>query len=418
MVAEDVLENNVNPEEETLGKDFVCMDLGGEKKTPTLKLYPEISKKCTSDYDELSFRVGRINEKKSFVVKDIKVFYEKLVAEDEYQITPNKSIFFDEDSLNEQDEELIRFAYNEKIEEDYGRGYSMIESKALAMSSPRYDGLFDRAETVKIDKNVYFKKDAEFDFLFECKRDDERNGYHFLYSFPVKVIEGAERIYYFDRTDFSMCGSSITDAKRRLIRKLKKYCAYPGERQDIFISNANKHELFDLIEKIEKLGMKVKGKPELSKDEANKPEVSYYFDADKENFFCKVGCKYGDEQYLIELNDFGIIKGQKNRKSNEYFEKKAIEPLRGKFVFDEKAFITERDTENTEIIFERLLPKLKKNGTVMGTKAFQNARIYRRPNFSIGLSFNNDLLNIEVASSDFSPEELSELLASHLLLHV
>lgn len=49
----------------------------------------------------------------------------------------------------------------------------------------------------------------------------------------------------------------------------------------------------------------------------------------------------------------------------------------------------------------------------MGTKAFQNARIYRRPKFSVGLSFNNDLLNIEVASSDFSPEELSELLASY-----
>ena len=75
-----------NPEEETFGKDFVCMDLGGEKKTPTLKLYPEISKKYTRDYDELSFRVGRIDEKKSFVVKDIKDFYEKLVAEDEYQI--------------------------------------------------------------------------------------------------------------------------------------------------------------------------------------------------------------------------------------------------------------------------------------------------------------------------------------------
>lgn len=44
MVAEAVLENNVNPEEETFGKDFVRMDFGGEKKTPTLKLYPEISK--------------------------------------------------------------------------------------------------------------------------------------------------------------------------------------------------------------------------------------------------------------------------------------------------------------------------------------------------------------------------------------
>ncbi len=376
-------------------------------------MYPEISKKYTSDYDELSFRVGRIDEKKSFVVKDIKDFYEKLVAEDEYQITPNKSIFFDEESLNEKDEELIRFAYNEKIEEDYVRGYSRIESKALAMSPSRYDGLFDRAKTVKIDKNVYFKKDDEFEFLFECKRDDKRNGYHFLYSFPSRMIEGSERIYYFNRNDFSMCVSSVTDTKRRLIRKLEKYCAYPGERQDIFISDANKHELSDLIEKIEKLGMKVKGKPELSEDEEKKPEVSYYFDADRKNFFCKVGCKYGDEQYSIELNDFGVIKGQKNQRRNGYFEGKAIEPLRGMFVFDEETFVTERDTENAEMIFEKLLPRLKKSGNVMGTKSFQNARIRRRPEFSVGLSFNHDLLNIEVTSSDFSPEELSELLGSY-----
>lgn len=68
--------------------------------------------------------------------------------------------------------------------------------------------------------------------------------------------------------------------------------------------------------------MKVEGKPELSEDEAKKPEVSYYFDADKENFFCKVECTYDGEHYPIELNDFGIIKGQKNRKRNEYFEKR------------------------------------------------------------------------------------------------
>lgn len=47
--------------------------------------------------------------------------------------------------------------------------------------------------------------------------------------------------------------------------------------------------------------------------------------------------------------------------------------MRGKFVFDEEAFATERDTENTEMIFERLLPELKKTGSVMGTRAFQNA---------------------------------------------
>lgn len=73
MVAEAVLENNVNPEEETFGKDFVCMDLGGEKKMPTLKLYPEISKNipmitmnCHSGLEEsmrkevLSLRTSKI----------------------------------------------------------------------------------------------------------------------------------------------------------------------------------------------------------------------------------------------------------------------------------------------------------------------------------------------------------------------
>lgn len=100
--------------------------------------------------------------------------------------------------------------------------------------------------------------------------------------------------------------------------------------------------------------MKVEGKPELSEDEAKRPEVSYYFDADKENFFCKVECTYGGEHYPIELNDFGIIKGQKIESATNIL-KKAIEHLRGKFVFDEEAFVTERDTENTEMIFERLL---------------------------------------------------------------
>lgn len=85
--------------------------------------------------------------------------------------------------MNEQDEELIRFAYNEKIEEDYVRGYSKIESKALAMSPSRYDGLFDRAKTVKIDKNVYLKKMTNLIFCLNAKEMTKETAITFFTHF-------------------------------------------------------------------------------------------------------------------------------------------------------------------------------------------------------------------------------------------
>lgn len=58
MVAKAILENNVNPEEETFGKDFVRMDLGGEKDADAeivsgnLKNIPVITMNCHSGSEE------------------------------------------------------------------------------------------------------------------------------------------------------------------------------------------------------------------------------------------------------------------------------------------------------------------------------------------------------------------------------
>ena len=44
-----------------------------------------------------------------------------------------------------------------------------------------------------------------------------------------------------------MCVSSVTDTKRRLIKKLEKYCEYPGERQDIFISDTEASNAYNKL---------------------------------------------------------------------------------------------------------------------------------------------------------------------------
>lgn len=59
------------------------------------------------------------------------------------------------------------------------------------------------------------------------------------------------------------------------------------------------------------------------------------------------------------------------------------------------------------------LDELMRYGQVHSTDSFDSIHIKKNYNFSMGVSIDNDLLNLEITSTDFTPKELLDIIKSY-----
>lgn len=74
------------------------------------------------------------------------------------------------------------------------------------------------------------------------------------------------------------------------------------------------------------------------------------------------------------------------------------------------------DISDSDTIYELLtngLDELMMYGLVHSTDSFDSMNIKKNYNFSMGVSVENDLLNLEITSTDFSPKELLDIIKSY-----
>ncbi len=74
------------------------------------------------------------------------------------------------------------------------------------------------------------------------------------------------------------------------------------------------------------------------------------------------------------------------------------------------------DISDSDTIYELLmngLDEMMKYGQVHSTDSFDAIHIRKNYNFSMGISLESDILNLEITSTDFSPEELLDLIKSY-----
>ena len=110
---------------------------------------------------------------------------------------------------------------------------------------------------------------------------------------------------------------------------------------------------------------------------------------------------------IRERNDNELLRNQKQ-------EEKAIEALKVYLPYEDKQNFLSAETE--EELYELKvsgIDKLNKYGKVLGSEAFNNIRVYKKPAAGVGVSVNSNLLQLEFLSDDMSAEELANIVTSY-----
>ena len=144
-----------------------------------------------------------------------------------------------------------------------------------------------------------------------------------------------------------------------------------------------------------------------------KPEITYYLDMEDSIVTGRAEAAYTGGRVdilsgkILERNDNELLRNQKQ-------EEKAIEALKVYLPYEDKQNFLSAETE--EELYELKvsgIDKLNKYGKVLGSEAFNNIRVYKKPAAGVGVSVNSNLLQLEFLSDDMSAEELANIVTSY-----
>lgn len=166
-------------------------------------------------------------------------------------------------------------------------------------------------------------------------------------------------------------------------------------------------------------------------------ELEFYFDRDKKRVTCEVYALYGSRRVaLTGVRSTGQPEGVVDPSSETEprlplrdfaKESDALSLLEGFFTTDmaeaskagaaideaDVPFISLDDELHVADLLFGGLARFKELGTVFTTDAFNRLLFERTPTINIGLSLTGDLLDLDVSSSDLSPDELGAVLNSY-----
>ncbi len=146
------------------------------------------------------------------------------------------------------------------------------------------------------------------------------------------------------------------------------------------------------------------------------PEAKYVFliDAPENNVVCEAKAIYGGTECKLAKpeQDGGVYEVFRDMSDEMDVEKQ----VKKYFPYEEMGNGEYDCQGEEEIIFHLVsegVPALMKIGEVRATERFKRLNIRKKPQVNVGVRLESDLLNLSVTSSEYSEEELLELLSSY-----
>lgn len=146
------------------------------------------------------------------------------------------------------------------------------------------------------------------------------------------------------------------------------------------------------------------------------PEVAFkfYLDMDNAGPECRVGTWYGDTDVAIFdlLDSKSVIQDFRDtHREREVLD--FVMQYFPEFRRNEECFLGSDDEDAVYDIIETAVPKLTELGEVVCTDRFQSIQKRRKLKISVGVSVENDLLNLQILTDDLTSGELLEILRSY-----
>lgn len=283
-----------------------------------------------------------------------------------------------------------------------------------------YDNLHDRVELDsypinKLEKNIRLSMKISPSFR---GKDKEFNGIDAVIELP-KLYRGEKNFYTIDKKNGQCIFNRIPAEQSQFLRNLKTdklFCSpkkqskmhIGAKRVSEFLSNTlpnlNKYVSASNVE----LDNILKYLPPSAK-------IHFYLDAADGIPACYPRSVYNGTEYDFtdHLKNIGVVDSVRDTDR----EQAALEAAMNYFNIpdtDNRRIICE--PSDSDRIYELLtngLDELMQYGQVHSTDSFDSIHIRKNYNFSMGVSIENDLLNLEITSTDFTPKELLDIIKSY-----
>ena len=148
------------------------------------------------------------------------------------------------------------------------------------------------------------------------------------------------------------------------------------------------------------------------------PEFSFFLDADDDAFTCAVKVQYKDK--VFELTKSKTT--EKQQDETEIIEEYRDIRTENEVLSNVREFFPEQKEDGTLCcdeeeqqyrVLESGVDFLLKLGDVHATDRFQRVTIRRKPQITVGVRMESDLLKLKLSSTDLTDEELIDILSSY-----
>ena len=403
----------------------------GQTAVKPIQLEPRLDVEADGELS-LTLKVG---VEKLYIVKDLAEFVDTVEAQGEMQLgTKNRLSFaaasFDEDSLA-----LYHFIKNEvkaagirsaELYKKFGHTYGEIKS-----AIPLYGRALDEFFTLMADRRFPFvqkdgrnKKTGEavcadqsprIDLLIEKIQDSDGNfdGIRLSGEIPT-LIEGAEYRYFFE--DASLNRAVTKDA--RILETLMSVNDYG--RIDLQIGRRNLSEFYHkVLPAIKEIAqVQIQDAQTIEQYLYPEPEFSFFLDANEDVFTCMVKVQYRDQVFELTKSETSGAPQAQSKMIEEYRDLRAeneiVAQAQTLFPYQNDAGLLSCDEEEQQYrVLDGGVDFLLKLGAVHATDRFQRVRIRRKPQITVGVRMESDLLKLKLSSTDLTDEELIDLLNSY-----
>lgn len=382
----------------------------------------------------VSFRVGK---DKLYKIQNLETFSDNVTDRKSMTFGKNNVMELAEDYFTGKSGEWYRFIKN-FLEEDAERkerrnrdskfGYYYQTEKKLGGNIPLYgvglDHFFEMilGDTIEFSipengrkkKRMLKAQEGNISLKMELvKETDEKTG-----EFQGVALDGtAQEMIYGSDASYYIEGDGIFRTDKEDARRLSPLLDHMRDGR-IHISIGRNH-LGEFYHKVLPMLREIAWIKEFDADEIAEyipepPEFHTYLDMISGDIICRAEVWYGNKVHNAteypEVFSNGIIfnEGYRDHEAEErYFE--IIKRYFDKWDDELSIFFIYDSDEKTYELLQYGIDEFLDMGQVHATDAFKRLKVRDYSKFDVNISFESDLLNLDLTSDEFSPEELMEI---------
>ena len=388
-------------------------------------IVPKLIMSYKSEYDTSLYIQFKIGRKKLVQIKSYRNFVDALRDNEIYPLGKNDSVKLGYGAFDDKSIKYVKFI-EELVDTEASISYKLLDYvktglnvSKIPVDGANIDDIYNLLVGEKVELTTeYFSKKTVTDIELRDFNEKITIGINPIYDrdlfaginlevdFPLSFISN-NYVYCIKDNYLNRCDENLLKIFKAMNDSGYGYREIKIGRKNIgrFYSN--------VLPSIKDYANIVDNAPEAISFVPEKPEIIYYLDMEDSIVTGRAEAVYTGGRVdilsgkILERNDNELLRNQKQ-------EEKAIEALKVYLPYEDKQNFLSAETE--EELYELKvsgIDKLNKYGKVLGSEAFNNIRVYKKPAAGVGVSVNSNLLQLEFLSDDMSAEELANIVTSY-----